>query len=544
MRRAGGLRGAGPPPVYFQKIRRPQMSSETPILEMKNITKVYANGIVANRQVHFSVRKGEIHGLIGENGAGKSTLMNILFGGQQADEGSILLDGKAIEIHSPMQAIGYGIGMVHQHYALVPSMTVAENVFLGDEPRTRHGLIDRETEVKRTKELSDLYHFQLNPSDVVRDLSVGTKQKIEILKALIRGARILILDEPTAVLTPQETEELFRELELFKKNGHTIIFISHKLNEVKEICDRITVMKHGHSVGCYETAGMNEGDISKLMIGRDAVNQTRKEPAKPGEEMLSVRNLSAFEDGVARLKSVSLSIRRGEILGIAGVEGNGQQELVECIAGLRRTETGEILLENREIRGLSLRKIRELGISYISEDRIGQGTAGEASIESNIIADKLLNGRMMKGPFIDRKKSERFTEEQIRAYAIRADSMKQPVRMLSGGNMQKVVIARELSDEPKLLIANQPTRGVDVGAMQFIHASIIALRDRGAGVILVSSDLNEVLEVSDRIAVMYDGQLAAFFGDVRSVSEEELGFYMLGVKHQEPDEIRKRMAEA
>lgn len=515
--------------------------SDAAILEMRDITKIYPNGIVANENVNFSVRKGEIHGLIGENGAGKSTLMNILFGGQKADSGQILLDGKPVSIDSPMQAIADGIGMVHQHYALVPSMTVAENVFLGNEPKKRGGFIDRSEEERKTRELSELYHFHLNPSDVVRDLSVGTKQKIEILKALIRGAGILILDEPTAVLTPQETDELFKELELFKKNGHTIIFISHKLNEVKMICDRITIMKHGHSVGCYEMQGMSEQDISRLMIGRDAVHTIQKTKPEKGEVILKIRNLCTAEEGQPKLKNLTMTLRRGEVLGIAGVEGNGQKDLVECLAGLRRSESGEILFKGEDIRNKTPRQMRERGISHVSEDRIGQGSAGDASIENNIIADKLLNGKMMKGLFIDFKKSEAFVKEQIRKYDIAADSMKQPIRMLSGGNMQKVVIARELSDEPELLLANQPTRGVDVGAMQFIHQNILALRDKGAGVLLVSADLNEILDVSDSIIVMFGGTISAYFENASDVTEEELGYYMLGVKHQDPEEIAERM---
>lgn len=527
--------------VFSRFISGRTRMSDAAILEMRDITKIYTNGIVANESVNFSVRKGEIHGLIGENGAGKSTLMNILFGGQKADSGQILLDGKPVSIDSPMQAIADGIGMVHQHYALVPSMTVAENVFLGNEPKKRGGFIDRAEEERKTRELSELYHFHLNPSDVVRDLSVGTKQKIEILKALIRGAGILILDEPTAVLTPQETDELFKELELFKKNGHTIIFISHKLNEVKMICDRITIMKHGHSVGCYEMQGMNEQDISRLMIGRDAVHTIQKTKPKKGEVILKIQNLCTAEEGQPKLKNLTMTLRRGEVLGIAGVEGNGQKDLVECLAGLRRSESGEILFKGEDIRNKTPRQMRERGISHVSEDRIGQGSAGDASIENNIIADKLLNGKMMKGLFIDFKKSEAFVKEQIRKYDITADSMKQPIRMLSGGNMQKVVIARELSDEPELLLANQPTRGVDVGAMQFIHQNILALRDKGAGVLLVSADLNEILDVSDSIIVMFGGTISAYFENASDVTEEELGYYMLGVKHQDPEEIAERM---
>lgn len=307
------------------------------------------------------------------------------------------------------------------------------------------------------------------------------------------------------------------------------------------ICDRITIMKHGHSVGCYEMQGMNEQDISRLMIGRDAVHTIQKTKPKKGEVILKIQNLCTAEEGQPKLKNLTMTLRRGEVLGIAGVEGNGQKDLVECLAGLRRSESGEILFKGEDIRNKTPRQMRERGISHVSEDRIGQGSAGDASIENNIIADKLLNGKMMKGLFIDFKKSEAFVKEQIRKYDITADSMKQPIRMLSGGNMQKVVIARELSDEPELLLANQPTRGVDVGAMQFIHQNILALRDKGAGVLLVSADLNEILDVSDSIIVMFGGTISAYFENASDVTEEELGYYMLGVKHQDPEEIAERM---
>ena len=342
-------------------------------------------------------------------------------------------------------------------------------------------------------------------------------------------------------MTPQETEELFKELKQFKSQGHTIIFISHKLNEVKEICDRLTIMKHGRSSGPYRTEGMSEEDISKLIVGRDNVTTIEKKKADPGETILNVNDITTYEDGRQLLKHVNLKLQKGIILGVAGVEGNGQQELAECIAGLRHIEDGSITFNGTDITKMDARRIREQRISYISDDRIGEGTAGEASIESNIIADKLLNKKMMKGIFIDQKKCTSFVEEQMKEYDIVADSEKQPVKMLSGGNMQKVVIARELSDDPLLLIANQPTRGVDVGAMHFIHEKMIQLRDQGTAILMVSADLNEVLEVSDAIIVMFDGEIAAYFKDASQVSEEELGYYMLGVKKESKELVEKKM---
>lgn len=513
---------------------------EKALLSMENITKIYGNGIIANKDVNFSIREGEIHALMGENGAGKSTLMKILFGEEQPDSGNIVLNGKTVKIGSPTEALNQGIGMVHQHFMLVPSLTVAENIFLGMEP-VKRGILNRAQAEKRTAELAEKYNFKLNPKAKISEVSVGTKQKVEILKALARGVQILILDEPTAVLTPQETEELFHELLQFKKNGQTIIFISHKLKEIKQICDRITIMKKGFSMGTYDLADMDEADISRLMIGHDVAKNVEKTPAVPGSVMLEMKKVACHDEGKAVLDQVSLRLRQGEILGVAGVEGNGQQELAECIAGVRRASGGEILVDGKNIIRKSIHEIREMGISYLSDDRIAEGTSVEESIESNLVADKLNHTFLVKGPFLKKKEMERFAEEQIEKYQIVCDSPKVPVAMLSGGNMQKVVVAREFSGEPRVMIVNQPTRGVDVGAMEFIHRKLVELRDQKAAVLLISADLTELMGLSDSLIVMYNGRITAYFEDVTKVTEEEVGFYMLGVKTQSREDIERRL---
>lgn len=513
------------------------MSDE--LLKMVGITKIYPNGIMANNHVNFSVKAGEIHALMGENGAGKSTLMNILFGVHQAEEGEIYLRGKKITISSPTEAISHGIGMVHQHFMLVPSLTIAENIFLGMEPK-KNGLVDRQKMLEETRKLAEKYNFDINLTAKVADIPVGMKQKVEILKALARGAQILILDEPTAVLTPQETEELFHELKLFKESGHTIIFISHKIKEIKQICDRITIMKNGRSMGTYDVQSLDEKEISRLMVGRDVITSIEKTVAKPGEVVLKVEDLSCSSDeGKQVLKNISFTVRKGEILGIAGVEGNGQLELVECITGLRKNFHGNIYVNGKKINKSSIKSIRKLGLSHIPEDRMIFGMAAEASIAENLIADKLGEPIIGKGPFLSQKKIKVLSDNLIKDFLIKCKSRKQPAKMLSGGNMQKVVVARELAKKPSVMIANQPSRGVDIGATEFIHRKLVQIREEGSAILLVSANLNEVIELSDSLMVMYGGEIVAYFEDAKQVSEEELGFYMLGIKRQTKDEIRR-----
>ena len=513
--------------------------AEEYILEMRGITKIYPNGFIANKDVNLAVKEGEIHALVGENGAGKSTLMKVLFGVESHEEGEILLRGKPAKITDPISAIEQGIGMVHQHFMLVPSLTVAENIVLGREPKKPTGLIDMEKAIAETRAICEKYNFQLDPTARVRDLPVGLKQKVEILKALYRNAQVLILDEPTAVLTPQETGELFVELKRMRESGHTIIFISHKLGEVKELCDRVTVLRLGRTIGTADLAGLTEQDISRMMVGRDVILKIEKEKAHPGAPVLRVRDLSlAAQDGRTILDRLSFSVRSGEILGVAGVEGNGQRELSEIITGLLPFTRGEVTIEGQPIRGRTVKQIRRMGVSHISEDRMTYGVAARAGVRENVISDRFdLPEYCNRAGFLRFGAIDRLTRRLIEEFHIKCDDVNQPVRMLSGGNMQKVVAAREFSLSPKLSIVNQPTRGIDVGATEFVRNKIVELRDQGTAVLLISADLNEILELSDSLIVMHGGRIVAYLPDSSRVTEEELGEYMLGVREQEPEEI-------
>ncbi len=509
------------------------------ILLMDKITKVYPNGFVANKEVTLSVNKGEIHRLVGENGAGKSTLMKILFGIEQPEEGRILVKGKEVKISDPLEAIANGIGMVHQHFMLVPSLTVAENVVLGMEPK-KNGLFDFEEAVRITQEAVDKYNLKVDPRARVEDIPVGFKQKVEIVKALVRGADILVLDEPTAVLTPQETAELFVELKNLRDQGHTIIFISHKLNEIKELCDRLTVLRLGKSVGTAIVADVTEQDISRMMVGRDVVLKVEKTPAKPENTVLKVKNLSVVNDeGKTIVDDISFSVRKGEILGVAGVEGNGQSQISEAITGLLDYQSGTITVNGEDVKGKKIRQIREMGVSHVSEDRMTYGIAATTGVKDNVISDRYYKKEFNKGILLNDKKINELADQLIKDYLIKCDDRDQAVRMLSGGNMQKVVVAREFSNNPHLVIANQPTRGVDVGATEFIRKRIVELRDEGTAVLLISADLNEVLELSDSLIVMNEGKIAAYLPEASVVSDMELGEYMLGVKKQTPEEIAR-----
>lgn len=508
------------------------------VLKVEDIWKVYQNGIVANKNVNFEVYAGEIHALIGENGAGKSTLMKILFGVETPEEGRIYLNGKEVKIESPKKAIEMGIGMVHQHFMLVDSLTVAENIVLGDEP-CRGGIFLKKGEMQRiAKECAQKYNFNIDINERVEDVSVGIKQKTEILKALVRGAKILILDEPTAVLTPQETKELFVELNTLKKQGHTIIFISHKLNEIMEICDRVTIMRHGTTVGTYYTSETNPQEISNKMVGREVVLKIDKGEAHPGEVLLETRDLSYVNNiGKKSLDHVSMKLRAGEILSVAGVEGNGQAELAAIFSGLFRPQEGEVLIEGKTVEKFSPAGVRERGVQYIPEDRMTNGCAAELSILDNMLVDRL--DEYAPGLIVNKAELEQRASGMIKDFSVLCSNYKQPVKMLSGGNIQKVVAARELSGKGKIIIAEQPTRGIDTGASELIRRKIVELRDQGAGVLLISADLNEILELSDSVIVMCGGKINAYFADTEKLTEEELGYYMLGVKSQTEDEVRE-----
>lgn len=512
-------------------------------LRMVNITKVYLNGVVANHNINFSINRGEIHALSGENGAGKSTLMKILFGEEAPASGEIYVNGKKANIHSPLSAIRLGIGMVHQHFMLVPSLTVAENIVLGIEPR--HGLsLDMKNAIQKTSEVAQKYNFMINPLDRVKDLTVGQKQKVEILKALIRGVNILILDEPTAVLTPQETAELFVQLKALRENGYSIIFISHKLHEVKELCSRITVIRHGEVMGVYNVDQVTEEEISKLMVGRDVVLTFDKKKISRQGAALKVKNLTILsESGKPSIDGISFTADKGEILGVAGVEGNGQEELSRALNALESFQSGSIEILGTEIRNFSVHRLRRLKIAHIPEDRMTMGTAGNMTIADNLIAGKLAGNRFSKLGCLRTKAITRFTEKMIDEYEISCQSGKANVESLSGGNIQKVVIARELSDQPQVLFADQPTRGVDVGGAEFIRKQLIRMRDAGGTVFLLSSDLDELLGISDALIVLFEGRIVAYFPDASKITEEELGRYMLGIAKQPPEQIQEAFHE-
>ena len=505
---------------------------EKEILKMNQITKIYGNGVIANKDVSLTVNRSEIHALMGENGAGKSTLMKILFGFEDKNEGEIIFDGQNLDGKKPAEIIEAGIGMVHQHFMLVESLRVYENVILGMEPKK--GLsTDKQKAIELVRELSEKYNLKVDPMAKVSDISVGLKQKVELIKVLARNAKILILDEPTAVLTPQETDELFEQLILLKQNGHTIIFISHKIREVKQICDRITVLRRGRLVGTMDAANATEEEISKFMVGRDVILKMNKQPASFGETLLKVENVSyENKDKKKVLNDVSFEVKRGQILGIAGVEGNGQNELAECIFGFHKGVEGKIMFEGKNLLDETIMGIRESGVSYIPEDRLTTGVATKVSIWENLVSDRIDKQELREKKLLSQKKIKDMSQQLIKDYTILCRNENQEVGMLSGGNMQKVVVAREFSANPDLLIANQPTRGIDVGANEFIWKRIIELRDQGKAIMLISADLNEVLELSDSIMVMCDGEVAGYFEDSEEVSEYELGLYMLGLKTQ------------
>ena len=514
--------------------------SEELVIQMKGITKVYPNGTVANQDVNFDVRKGEIHALMGENGAGKSTLMKMLFGLEQPTSGEILVNGEVVNLSSPTVAISKGIGMVHQHFMLVPSLTVAENMVLGMVPKKSGVLIDYKKAVEITEEYSKKFNLRVDANAKVMDIPVGMKQKVEILKALVRGAKILILDEPTAVLTTQETVELFTELKNLKKQGYTLIFISHKLNEIMEITDRMTILRGGRSMGIHETKDVTPEEISRLMVGRDVILKVDKDQAKPTDEVLKVRDLEYVNEwGKKMLDKVSLSVRKGEILGIAGVEGNGQKELVDMLFGFNTPNAGTIEVNGANIIGLGQRELRERHIALVPEDRMLYGIAGTTSIEENVISDRCGEKRLNKGILFNMKAIHEESAKLVKDYTVLCKSAQQQVGSLSGGNIQKVVVAREFSNGPELIIADQPTRGIDVGATEFIRKKLVELSRSGIAVLLVSADLNEVMELSDSLIIMCGGKIAAYFEDTKELSDELMGKYMLGIEKQTPEEIRR-----
>ena len=511
----------------------------TPIVKLEGIYKIYPNGVVANKDVDFSVEKGEIHALVGENGAGKSTLMKVIFGMEEPTEGKIFIRGEERHFGSSRDAIDAGIGMVHQNFMLVPSFTVAENVVLGEEP-TKNTLLDKERAIRETEEIAEQYGLRVQPSAIIDAIPVGMRQRVEILKALYRGADILILDEPTAVLTPQETQELFQAIRKLVDQGKTVIFITHKLREVKEVSDRVTVMRDGRVVGEMPTSEATRESLAKMMVGREVLMTVEKPPTERGKKVMEVQNVSYVDDtGRQVLNNVSFNIYAGEILGVAGVEGNGQTELVEILTGLRSATTGNALVDGKPVLNQTPRQVRMAGVGHIPEDRLTNGLALTASINENLIVDRYFRPPYKKGVSINYDEVKNLGEECIARYDIRTPSGDVPVLSLSGGNMQKVIVAREFSSNPELLIAAQPTRGIDVGATEFIRDQLVHKRTDGTAILLVSADLSEVKSLSDRIISIYEGEITGVFPDPDSVTEEELGFYMLGIEHQSKEEIEE-----
>ncbi len=502
----------------------------SPAIQMKSITKTFP-GVLANDKIDFIVEKGEIHGLLGENGAGKTVLMSILYGLFQPDEGQIYVNEKQVTMDSPATAIGLGIGMVHQHFMLVPSLTVAENVILGREPTKDKVLLDMDKTLKDVKASCERYNLEVDLKAPIYTLPVGVQQRVEILKALYRGADILILDEPTSVLTPQEAAELFRAARALKDQGKTVVFISHKLREVLWICDRITVLKRGKVVGTVRVEDTDLGELAKMMVGREVIYRFEKKPINGREVVLKVASLKALDDrGLPALKGIDLEVYASEILGVAGVEGNGQSELVETLTGLRKSTEGRILLNNTEITAASPEERIRLGISHVPEDRHKRGLIPDFSVMENLILGSHNRPPFARqGVILDYKETSSYARKLIDDFSIRTQSEETSVRHLSGGTQQRVVLARELSREPKLIIASQPTRGLDVGATEFVRNKIVEMRDHGCAVLLISADLDEIWALSDRIAVMYEGKVVAV-RNPQETNEEEIGLLMAGGK--------------
>ncbi len=507
--------------------------SAPPVLELRGITKQFP-GVVANDHIDLDVRQGEVHALLGENGAGKSTLMNILYGLYQPDEGEILLNGTPVSFASARDAIAQGIGMVHQHFMLIPVMTVAENIVLGEEPTYAGVMLDFGEARKRVRELSERFGLAVDPDARIEDITVAQQQRVEILKALYRGAEILILDEPTAVLTPQEAQELFTIIASLKAQGKSIIFISHKLHEVLEVADRVTVLRRGKKVDTVPREGATEESLARMMVGREVLLRVDKPPAKPGGPILRVESLHVFDDrGLEKVNGVSFEVRAGEIVGIAGVDGNGQTELIDAITGLRRPAAGEITVAGTTMSHHSnAREMLDAGVGHIPEDRQRRGLVLEFSIAENIaLHDYCIEPDSRWGWLYPQRLLERAVR-LIKDFDVRGGGPKTHAGALSGGNQQKVVVAREVARNPKVLIAAQPTRGLDVGAIEYVHRRLVAEREEGRAVLLVSLELDEILSLSDRILVVFEGEIVGEYG--ADATEEELGIAMTGGRRKEP----------
>lgn len=496
-------------------------------LELRGITKRFP-GVVANDNVNLTLKTGEVLCLIGENGAGKSTLMNVLYGMYKADEGQILLDDAPVVFTSPADAINAGIGMVHQHFMLVPVFTVAENVVLGVEPTGRFGSLDIDKAREMVREVSDRYNLNLDPDSIVEDLPVGVQQRVEIVKVLLRDAKVVVFDEPTAVLTPKEIIEFFEIVKTLIAAGRGVVFITHKLKEALNIADRIAVLRRGQVVGEVDPKTATESQIAEMMVGRPVQLVVDKKTHSHGEEVLKVDQLSVVDaDGNTMVDAVSFSVRSGEVVGIAGVQGNGQTELVEALTGLRHSTRGQVLLDGKDITSTTPRERHSSGIAHIPEDRQRQGLVGGLSVAENLVLTRYHDDEFSHGVVMDWPAAQKVADGLISEYDIRTPSADIAVSTLSGGNQQKVIVARELSRPLRLSIASQPTRGVDVGSIEYIHSRIIKERDAGTAVLIVSTELDEVMSLSDRLLVMFRGKIVAEL-DPKVTSAMDVGLYMAG----------------
>lgn len=516
--------GCGSPP-HFLGIN----FAENNMVKMEGIVKRFP-GVLANDHVNFEVKEGEIHALLGENGAGKTTLMSILAGIYRPDAGNILINGHYLYIKSPRDAIKAGVGMIHQNFLLVSSHSVAENITLGfDRPRF---LLKRKRLEAEIQKIGDQFGLKVDPQAKIWQLSVGEQQRVEILKMLYRGARILILDEPTAVLTPQEIQELFSTLRRMAQAGHAVVFISHKLDEVMKISDRVTVLRRGKEVGTLFTQSTNPRELARLMVGKDVLFDIKKPPSKKGEEVLSLCEVSAFSDkGLPALKKVSFSVHSGEILGIAGVAGNGQKELAEVIAGLRPASGGSVRISGKDLTAVSPRKVIEEKVAYIPEDRKGMGTVGNLSISDNLILKSYRQPPFCSGAILNLGFIRDNAKSLVEKFQIQTPSLETPAKLLSGGNLQRLILAREISCSPKLMIAVHPTRGLDVSATESVHRMLLEEREKGAAILLISEDLEELTALSDRLAVIYEGEITGIV-DPKEVTLEDIGLMMAGKRRE------------
>jgi general nucleoside transport system ATP-binding protein len=501
---------------------------DIPMLQMKGITKRFP-GVLANDNVDFDIRPGEVHTLLGENGAGKSTLMRILYGLYQADEGEIRLAGRRVRVTSPAVAIEHGIGMIHQHFMLVPTLTVGENVALG-LPSSHGPLTEPARVADRIRKLSGDYGLRVDPEAYVWQLSVGERQRVEIIKALYRNASLLILDEPTAVLTPQEVDDLFVILRQMVQDGRGLVFISHKIREVLALSDRITVLRNGQTVGTVLPSEVTRRDLAHMMVGRDVLFAQERSETSPEEVRLSLRGLVVPGDrGSDAVRGVDLEVRSGEVLGVAGVSGNGQRELAEAIAGLRASASGSIRIDEVEVAGRGPAEVREAGLGYVPEERMRDGVIGDFTVSDNLMLVDSRNPLYSRWGFLRQGVIRRHCEELIAYFSVKTPGLTTPARNLSGGNIQKLILARELSGEPRVLLVSQPTRGVDVGAAEYIHSRLMEQRRRGTAILIISGDLDEVLSLSDRIVVMYEGKIIGEV-DPAEATRETLGLMMAGIR--------------